>query len=406
MKPSKHKITKIYQRIHKSGRGHLYRRPYLLPLFGLLLGAAIVTLAATTYKGDSLQPSDSHVVFLYDRNIRQTLDTKAATVGELLKKLPLDLQPQDVVEPAKSTPIVEDNFRINIYRARPVTVVDKGIKTVTLTAQKSPRVVASDAGVKVYPEDTVSFSPGNIKEDIIGEEVTINRATPVFLNLYGASLTIRTHTKTVGDLMTEKKIKLTHGDSVTPAPTTPISARLQIFITRRGVKIFTTEESVAPPTQIVQDSSLSFGTSVIRQMGVAGKRTVTYQIQTKNGVETSRTVIQQVVTQDPVPEIVAIGNTVDVGGNKTRIMAAAGISSGDYGYVNYVISRESNWNPASVSGSGCAGLGQACPETKLATACPAWRVDAVCQLQYFTGYAGRYGGWGGAYNFWVSHGWW
>jgi uncharacterized protein YabE (DUF348 family) len=311
-----------------------------------------------------------------------------------------------VVEPANDTPIVEDNFRINIYRARPVTVVDNGIKTVTLTAQKSPRVVATAAGVTVYPEDKVSFSPGSVKENIVGEKVTIDRATPVLLNLYGTSLTVRTHTKTVAELISEKQIKVANGDTVLPSLNTPISTNLQVFVVRNGVQIVTTEESVAPPTQIIQDSSLSFGTTVVRQAGAAGKRTVTYQIQTQNGVETGRTIIQQVVTLEPVPKIIVRGNTVDINGNKTSIMASAGISSDDYGAANYIISRESNWNPASVSRSGCTGLGQACPGSKLAAACPAWQVDPVCQLNFFSGYAGRYGGWNGAETFWENHGWW
>jgi uncharacterized protein YabE (DUF348 family) len=406
MKFKRHQLAETYQQVHKSGRKHLYRRPYLLPLFGLFLGVVIVAGVLVTHKGHTLHPTNSHVVFLYDQNKRQTLDTRAATVGALLGKLPLNLTPQDVVEPAKDTPIVEDNFRINVYRARPVTVVDNGVKTVTLTAQKSPRVVAQAAGVTVYPEDNVSFSPGSIKENIIGEEVVINRATPVLLNLYGTPLTVRTHVKTVADLMAEKQIKLANGDTVLPSQTTPISANLQVFIVRNGVQIVTTEESIAPPTQIIQDSSLSFGTVVIRQAGAAGKRTVTYQVQTQNGVETGRAVIQQVVTLEPVPKIIARGSTVDISGNKTSLMAAAGISSDDYGAVNYIISRESNWNPASVNGSGCAGLGQACPGGKLAAACPVWQVDAVCQLSYFTGYANRYGGWDGAYNHWISYGWW
>src|SRR6202007_1716222 len=99
--------------------------------------------------GRPLQASDSHVVFLFDNGKEQTLDTKAKTVGELVKKLPLHLIEQDVVEPSLDTEIVEDNFRVNVYRARPVTVVDGANKIVTVTAQKSPRVVAQDAGVTV-----------------------------------------------------------------------------------------------------------------------------------------------------------------------------------------------------------------------------------------------------------------
>ena len=55
-----------------------------------------------------------------------------------------------------------------------------------------------------------------------------------------------------------------------------------------------------------------------------------------------------------------------------------------------------------MSPNGCYGIGQACPAGKLAY-CGA---DYACQNAFFTAYAGKYGGWAGAYAFWVAHGWW
>jgi uncharacterized protein YabE (DUF348 family) len=367
-------------------------------------------LGATVFAngGRPVQAGDSHIVYLFDSGGKQqTLDTKAQTVGELIKKLPLHLIPQDVVEPSLDTPIVEDNFRVNLYRARPVTVTDdKGTKNVAVTAQKSARVVAQEAGLSVFPEDEATFAQGTLKENIIGEKVVVERAIPVFLNLYGTPLTIRTHSSTVGELLKDKKVKITNGDQVQPTANTSLTPNIQIFVTRMGVQIQTVEEVVPSPTQIVPDGTLSLGASATRQQGAPGKRAVTYQVDTKNGSVATKTTIQSVVIQEPVPTIIARGTRVLVTGDKTSWMAAAGISSGDYGYVNFVISHESNWNPASLNAGGCAGLGQACPGSKLAAVCPGWQNDPVCQLRFFSGYAGRYGGWGGAYNFWLSHHYW
>jgi resuscitation-promoting factor RpfB len=406
MKITHQRLENSHRKLQRLGRQHLRHRPYIIPILGLVFGLLIVTAVALTHDSQALKPSDSHVVFLFDKGKRQTVDTKAQTVGDLVDRLPLHLVKQDVVEPSSDTPIVEDNFRINIYRARPVTVVDSGNKTVTLTAQRSPRVAAQNAGLIVYPEDKVNFAPGDLKHNILGEQVEVDRATPIFFNLYGTALTVRTRAKTVADLLAEKQIKLVSGDSVQPAAETPVSPNLQVFVMRSGTKIVTTEEAIPAPIQVVQDASLSFGTTVVRQPGAAGKRVVTYQIQMQNNQEVGRTLIQQAIVQDPVPQVVARGTTVSITGSHDSWMAAAGISSGNYGYVNYIISRESNWNPASLNGSGCAGLGQACPGSKLAAACPGWQNNPVCQLGYFSGYASKYGGWGGAYNFWLSHGWW
>lgn len=83
------------------------------------------------------------------------------------------------------------------------------------------------------------------------------------------------------------------------------------------------------------------------------------------------------------------------------LMAEAGISPSDYQFVDFIVSRESGWNPdATNPTSGAHGLPQALPYSK--TGC-GW-VDAVCQLQWANGYvAARYGGWYGAYLFWLSH---
>jgi len=75
---------------------------------------------------------------------------------------------------------------------------------------------------------------------------------------------------------------------------------------------------------------------------------------------------------------------------------------GDNSYANYIYKHESGCNTAARSANGCFGIGQACPASKLAYC----GTDYACQNQYFTAYAGKYGGWAGAYNFWVSHGWW
>jgi LysM repeat protein len=74
---------------------------------------------------------------------------------------------------------------------------------------------------------------------------------------------------------------------------------------------------------------------------------------------------------------------------------------GDNSYANYIYMRESGCNLNAVNASGCRGIGQACPGSKLP--CGA---DYACQNAYFTSYAAKYGGWAGAYAFWVAHGWW
>jgi resuscitation-promoting factor RpfB len=410
-------FSRRFHKAHHAGRRHILRRPYLLPVFGVLLGVIIV--AAIFYGrsgGHAYRPSDSHVVFVFDSGRKRTIDTKAPTVGELVSRLDLHLIPQDVVEPSLDTPIVEDNFRVNIYHARPVTIIDGGNKMVTLTAQKSARTVAESAGLQVNPEDLATFSQGDIKNNVIGEQVIVSRATPIQLNLYGTQVPSYTQAHTVAQILTEKHIVLDNGESVDPALKTPVTPGMRVFILAKGSHVETDQETVPFSTHQVNDFSLSFGTKVVRQKGVDGKQAVTYLIsQDKAG--TVKKIIQQALIQASVPEIDAIGATIDINGDKSAVMAQSGIVSGDYAYVNYIVSHESGWCATKAQGehvcpvvpdnpytSGGYGLCQSTPGTKMATAGADWATNPITQLRWCSGYADRaYGGWANAYYHWLSH---
>ncbi len=71
---------------------------------------------------------------------------------------------------------------------------------------------------------------------------------------------------------------------------------------------------------------------------------------------------------------------------------------------DYIYQKESGNNPGAINKqSGACGIGQAWPCSKMGCSL----TDYACQDAYFTKYANdRYGGWQGAYNFWVQNHWW
>lgn len=277
-------------------------------LMVLLATVAVLLLVSGGHNPVARTENPNVVVVNYDKQER-TIPTNAKTVGQLLKRLDVKLNPGDVVEPSQKTEIASDNFRINVYRAVPVTIVDNGHKTFTYSAAATPRSIVRQSGVEVYAEDNLTLLPTDnfLTDNSIGERVVIDRATPVAVNLYGTQTTIRTHAKTVGDLISEKGIKLGKDDSIVPDKTTPLTAASQVFLVRKGTQVQTTEEVVAMPTETVADDALAYGTTAIRQQGAPGKKLVTYQLDLQNGQEVGRKVIQEVVSQQPVTQIVAKG---------------------------------------------------------------------------------------------------
>lgn len=90
-------------------------------------------------------------------------------------------------------------------------------------------------------------------------------------------------------------------------------------------------------------------------------------------------------------------------------MSSAGIPSGDWGYVDYIVSHESGWNPTiwNRSGSGAYGLGQALPASKMAIYGADYMTNPITQLIWANAYAvGSYGSWANAYYFWLAHSYW
>lgn len=109
-------------------------------------------------------------------------------------------------------------------------------------------------------------------------------------------------------------------------------------------------------------------------------------------------------TGQPAPGGAAAPPKFTGGGSPAEWMAAAGIAEADWGYVDFIASKESTWNPnATNASSGACGLIQAYPCSKV----PGNGYDPVDNLTWANGYAvGRYGSWAAAYDFWNANHWW
>lgn len=384
------------------------RHPFGVPivLFVVLLGLSVGGFLLFTSRHEAKHPVAARIVILSYDHHEQTVPSNEGTVGQLVKKLGIPIHPGDVIEPTPTTRINQDDFRINIYRAVPVKIVDTNKVTYSYSAATTSRSIADQAGISTFPEDTLTTEPVDnfLRDYAIGEQVVIDRSTPVALNLYGANIPVRTHAKTVRDMLKEKHLKILKADTVTPSLDAPISANLAVSVIRNGIQTVNEAHDIAMPIQIVNDPSLAYGTTAIRQQGAPGKQVVTYQITIEGGKEVSRVQLQSVTTLEPVTQIVAKG--INLGGIKGD-MALAGIDPSDYNYVDYIVSHESGWNPQAQNASGAYGLCQALPGSKMASAGSDWASNPVTQLRWCNGYAvGKYGSWAGAYNYWVSHRYW
>ncbi len=377
-----------------------------------LMALALFTIVAMSVRSASaeavVQSAEEHIITLHDDGVEKGFITKAKTLREAFASEGIRVDGRDVTEPGMDAKLVAASYEVNIYRARMVIIRDSGAETKVISAYRTGKQIAKQAGITLHDEDITELRPStDIVTDGAAEVMTIKRAVAVNFEFYGKKTVAYTQAKTVADMLRSKGIKLGSSDGISPSPQTKIVKDMNIRLWRNGIQTITVDEDVAFETEQRRDANHDKGYKEIVTIGEKGRRTVSYEINMQNGVEVSRKEINSNVTKQPVKQIEIVGTKVLLpAGSHEDWMAAAGMSPGNYGYINYIFGKESGWRPGAVSSNGYYGLGQT-NYTKLSSTCPNWESDPICQIKLFDGYAvGRYGSWEGAYNFWIAHHWW
>lgn len=219
--------------------------------------------------------------------------------------------------------------------------------------------------------------------------------------------------ETLGEALSDAEIYLGADDEVSLSLSTPVSAGMDVKIARVTTKTITEPFKAAYATRKEETSDLEKGTTKTVQEGVDGAGMRTSIVYYRDGKEFKRDVQLETITQAPQDKVIQVGTRAEVAppaapsgtvsGTKTDWMAAAGIPESDWGYVDYIVSREAGWNPSAYNGSsGACGLAQALPCSKLG---PNWD-DPVVALKWQYNYVNsRYGGYAGAYAFWTANHW-
>ena len=380
-------------------------------IFAIVFGTSVFqhyVAAAGDPENEQTDPS-MHFISFFDGGDQINVRSDAQTVREALSRVNITLEDGDKVEPALDEEISSDDFNINIYRAQDLIVLDGYHKKHIRTASTNPEDIVADAGIELLDADTVELVPyEGLLESGNMVAYKVKRAKVVNINFYGKPITVRTQQKTVGEMLKEQDIDANSKKNwVSINLKTKVVDGLSFTIQPQGIQTITIEESIAFSEKTIQDYDLEYGKREIAKYGENGQKTVTYEVNMQDGIELSRKKLSEIVTKEPVAQEVKVGMKLNLpSGSHEDWMAAAGISAGDYGYVNYIISHESGWRPNATNGKYW-GLYQT-SKARLVGACGNnWVNDPVCQLRSATEYAtSRYGSWSNAYNRWRAQGWW
>jgi len=242
---------------------------------------------------------------------RKVVSTESKVVGDVLRRAGIVVGPQDLVEPGQDTVFNTQVYNINVYRAKPVVVVDAGREYRVNSPYGNPKLIAEkSAGIKVYPEDRYNSEliQNIIEQGSLGSRITVDRATPFVLKVDGQTLDVRTQAETARAAVEDKGVVLGAEDRLNVPAETPVTPGMEIVVTRIGQHVTPIEEVIPAPTEVIYDNSQSVGWEQVKREGTDGKQLVTYEIHYQDSQIVEKKALQTVVLTPAVARIVIRGN--------------------------------------------------------------------------------------------------
>ncbi len=305
-------------------------RPLNIVLGAFLLFAAF-SMFNSVGAATNDQARDGRLVTIYDRGEERVILTHAQNVKDALIDADISVVDEDTIEPGLDEPLVATDYSVNIYRARPIIVVDGMVRQKIMTAAQTKSAIASAAGLELHDEDQTELSQSqNLVADGASVILTINRATEFTLNLYGSITKAYTRAKTVGEMIDSKDINLGKDDTLSVDGSAPIVAAMTVAIWRNGVQTATNEEPIAFPSRQIQDVDQPTSYRKVQTPGTNGRKMVTYKITMQNGKEVSRVAIQSVVLEQPKEQVEVVGAKAGFSGSFAEALARLRSCEGKY----------------------------------------------------------------------------
>lgn len=346
-------------------------RPFGWTLATFLAAALVALVWAFTVPRAPATAANERIVTIHYDGFEQTVATNAETVEQVLQRANISLGEFDNTEPAKSDKLIAPTYHINVYRARPVTVVEGNQRYRVLSSHQSAKKIVEAAGLPAYDEDLFELTRIDdfLGEGGLGLKLTIDRSAPVKAILYDKPVEMRTQATTVKGFLEEKGLELKPGDQLFPAAETPITDNVAVAVYRDGSQAVR-EEELSFAVEKIQDKDREVGYRQVKDIGVPGKRFVIYQIEVVNGKEV-RTELHSIIISEPKKQVEVIGaKTAGFGGDFAAALAKLRSCEGKYTSVNpigYYGAYQFNintWRGAAPAGYADVRPDQAPPEVQ------------------------------------------
>lgn len=192
--------------------------------------------------------------------------------------------------------------RITVY-------VKDGSRTLQyLTEAATVGELLSSVGKSTGSDDSVSAALDSQLED--GETVEITRAYPVAVQSGGNAEVMYMSSGTVGDALDRAGIAVKSGDEVSELTFRDVEPGLKINHTSVDISYKVSYKTLDYDEIIKKDDKEYESFKKVEVEGKDGKKQITQRITVKDGVEVSREVVDQIVTEEAVDQVIRVGTKI------------------------------------------------------------------------------------------------
>ena len=296
----------------------------------------------------------------FDKSVTLSVDGKSSavhlfgsTVGDVLANQGITLGAHDLVAPAVSTPL-KDNQKVVVRYGRLLTVTIDGQTKKFWTTSTTVAGALSELGIRA---DSAKLSVSRSEPlGRMGLAMSMTTLKSVTVAVDGRTLKTQTTGATVADLLSQLHVTLGAHDRIAPALQTPITrSGLKVAIGRVRQTSVTTTETVGFSTERRNDATVYTGDTKTLTAGQQGQMVVISLQTWVNGKLESSKPSSSHITTAPVTQVLAVGTEARPVQLAPAPASVSGGSTANAGMWDRIAQCESGGNWAINTGNGYYG---------------------------------------------------
>lgn len=268
-----------------------------------ILTAVITVLFVCSVTVTAFAAANANItVDVVDGENTVTLTVKTTDPREIVKLAGLKLGADDRLILDGFT---ADGGKIVIDRAKIIRIEDNGLIGYFVGYSDTLGDVLSNKGIVINEGDEINANATQPIYD--GMNISITRAFGVGLSYENNAVMVSIIGGTVADALDKAGVKLNEGDVVTPSLDTELTGFTDIVVKRASFKQATETEEIDYKTEKIADPDMYVGETKVVTEGVKGEKVYYYTEKYLDGVYDSKVLDEEVVTKEPVTEVLHYG---------------------------------------------------------------------------------------------------